>query len=1104
MSAPEEKRRWWGWGLEEVEPPSAQGFLSFLQRHVSPWPDWTLPVPELESLDPRPPSLPAALESELAAIVGRDNLRQDMRSRVLHSCGRGYRDLIRMRLGLVASPPDVVIYPTEHLQVGRILAAAAGHHAAVVPFGGGSSVVGGLELPPELRPAVCLDLRRMNRVLSLDRTGNTARVQAGIYGPDLEEALNREGFTLGHFPQSFEFSTLGGWIATRGAGHKSTRYGKIENMVLSLQAVLPQGEIRTPRSPAQAAGADLTGLLIGSEGILGVITEAEVRIRPRPEREWFGAWLFPDFDSGREAVRTMLSLGLAPATIRLSDGLETAALMAEAAGRPQGWWSRLVREKIAPLYLRRRGVTPGRASLLLIMGEGRSDEVRMEKRHVGRVCRENGGVAAGSGPARAWHETRYAAPYLRDELITRGLLVETIETAATWDRLPELYQAVNQALAESLNRGGRKSIVMTHLSHSYLDGANLYFTFLAPQERGREEEQWREAKTAATKVIVEQGGALSHHHGVGRDHKPWLDLYWGRELSGVLRAAKNRLDPLALLNPGVLIEPEVILEPGEKYRPFSPATRMAAWRRFQSEVFDLLVVGGGIVGAGVAWDASLRGLSVALVEKGDFASGTSGKSSRMIHGGLRYLKMLDLKLVRESLAERHHLLSMAPHLVKPMKHLVPVYKGEGDSRRLLQLGLWGYDALAGSKGLPHHENLTAEEILALEPSISSEGLTGGFIYYDALTDDARLTLETIKAAARAGATAANYVEAVNLDPSAELMLTRLRDIFTGQEVAVQSKCVVNAAGAWSDRVRVLADAEAQTNIKPAKGIHITFPRALKPISHVVILKGSDGRALFAVPAGQMVYVGTTDREYQGDLDSVAAEVDEVDYLIEAVNNVLAGEPLTRDKVTATWAGIRPLVAPSGKKEETKDISREHEIRIDSGRLISVYGGKLTTFRVMAAQAVERVLTLLGSETRSPAPTADLPLCGPPVLEKEVSGGFPPAVTARLKDKYGPQAETILGLARSPRLAAVLDEGLGLLAAEVTWSVQGEMAMTLVDAMVRRLGLVGLTPDNGLAAAPRVAGQMAGLLTWSEEETQRQLKAYHEYLDRTLTFQSSSR
>ncbi|MFH1138097.1 MAG: FAD-dependent oxidoreductase [Pseudomonadota bacterium] len=1094
MPVDPDRMKWWGWGDQDASAPPAEGLFAFLESRIGPLPASGPPLPRLEDLTLRPAFVPEKLKNELEAVVGGDRIRMDHLNRVRRAVGRSYRDLIRVRLNRLHSPPDAIIRPKNEAEVSRVLEICQDHGAAVVPFGGGSSVVGGLEAAPEIRPLLSLDLTGLADLLAIDAVNQTATAQAGIFGPDLEAGLARQGLTLGHFPQSFEFSTLGGWIATRGAGHKSTRYGKIEDMVLSVRVVGPGGEIRTPMTPAQAAGGDIKALLIGSEGALGVITEAVLRVRPLPEREWFDAYLLPDFGRGLEAVRMIMARGLKPSTIRLSDDVETSALMAEAAHGRRGFWGRFVFDKIAPAYLKSRGIFSDKACLLLVIGEDAG-----EKSLIGRLCRENGGVRAGSGPARLWNQTRYTAPYLRDDLIGRGLFIETMETAAMWDRLPDLYRQARAAVSRSCESQGIAGLCLTHLSHAYREGANLYFTVIAPQRPGREEEQWFDLKTAVTASFLEAGGALSHHHGVGRDHKPWLETYLGPGSVKALRAAKAQIDPWAVLNPGVLFDPEIAPQPRMLFQPFSFQTRADNLDRLnRDELLDVLVVGGGIVGSGVAWDAALRGLSVGLVEKNDFANGASGKSSRMIHGGLRYLKKLEVKLVRESLTERHHLLRMAPGLVRPDEHIVPIYK-EGDSRTFMHLGLWVYDNLAGSKGLPAHRTLSAEEILDLEPGISSEGLVGGLVYFDGLTDDARLTLETAKAAARAGALIANHVEAVEIAIDEQRVVVRLRDALTGRLFSAGARVVVNAGGAWSDRIRSLALPGATESVKPAKGIHLAYPRDLKPINRVVILKGSDGRPLFAVPSGKMVYVGATDSFYQGDLDQVRAEAGEVEYLLEAVNSFLAGPPLTREQVAVTWAGIRPLAAGE-KNEETKDISREHEIKVEAGRLVTIRGGKLTTFRSMAAQAVDKVMTLLDKSEQRPSPTDRMSLTLP-VPGRPGPAELPPAAVARIMSKYGAAAETLFQLCRSPWLSQPLDLEAGLRAVEVYWAVFGEMALTLSDAMVRRLGLTHASTDSGMSNAPKAAALMAQFLGWSREEEMRQLQDYREVVESELSFKN---
>ena len=1094
MPVDPDRIKWWGWGDIDISAPTAEGLFSFLEQRIGPLRETGLKIPDIHELTIRPSFLPEKLRKKLSDLLGDSRIRMDRVSRIRRAAGRSYRDLIRIRLNRICSPPDAVVFPQNETEIALILQFCEEHGAAVIPFGGGSGVVGGLEPGPEIRPFISMDMTRMNRVKTIDPQNHIVIAEAGVFGPDLEEALNLQGYTLGHFPQSFEFSTLGGWIATRGAGHKSTVYGKIEDMILSVNAVGPRGKLHTPVVPAHAAGGDLISLLAGSEGSLGLITEAVMRIRPLPIEEWFTSFLFPDFNQGLKAVREIMVQGVGPPTIRLSDETETAALMAEAAWKRKGTARRFFHDKLVPFYLKSKGVVQEKSCLLLAVGEDMRD---MNPLTI--ICRGFGGVKAGSGPAELWNRTRYSSPYLRDDMITRGLFVETIETAAMWDILPALGKRTCDAIEGACNDMGAPGVCLTHLSHAYREGANLYFTIIANQLKEREEEQWASIKNVAVEAIRSAGGSLSHHHGVGRDHKPWLGEYLGEASTNILKAAKNRMDPLAVLNPGVLFDPDATPEPKSKFQPFSYITRRENIKKISDATFDLLVLGGGVVGAGVAWDASLRGLSTALVEKGDFGNGASGKSSRMVHGGLRYLKMLDVKLVRESLTERHNLLRIAPHLVHPAEHIVPIYK-EGDNRTFMHLGLWIYDNLAGGRGFPPHRTLSAKETLEMEPGISPEGLMGGLVYYDGLTDDARLTLETAKAAARAGAIIANYLEAVDISLGPEKATIHLRDALTNELFFARAKVAVNACGAWSDLIRSMALDETPETVRPAKGIHIAFPRKLKPISKVIILKGNDGRPLFAVPSGRMVYAGATDSPYTGDLDEVRAEAREVDYLLEAVNSFLAGPPVTRDQVCVSWAGVRPLA--SGKKtDETKDVSREHEILVESERLISVRGGKLTTFRLMSAQTVDKAISILEQTERPPSPTDQVALMMPaPCFSAPAD--MSDKTVARIKNRYGPNAGLIFELSRSPWLGAVINPDSGLITAEVYWAVFGEMALTLTDVMKRRLGLTYSTEDNGHLCTANIAKLMANLMNWSEQETSRQIEDYQHSTALDLLFKET--
>ena len=539
--------KWWGWGREGESYPlqDSRGFWSFLEQNLGPLGQ----SPRVSSLDDilLPPSRLTSKDLEdLKELFGENGVAIDKANRINHSFGKSYVDLLRIRRGMVDSSPDVVVFPRRQEQIEDLLALASYRAWAVVPFGGGTSVVGGVEVSEKDKLTVTLDLRRMDRVLDIDRTSHTAVVQSGILGPALEKELNANGFSLGHFPQSFEFSTLGGWVATRSAGQSSTKYGKIEHLVVSLRLVSPTGVLDSPIVPADAAGPSLLQCLIGSEGTLGVITEAVVRLHPLPQNRTFASYLFPDFATGMEAVRKMLQADLRPAVLRLSDPEETAmALLLARSPRPS------LKERLGHFYVKVRGFDLQNGALLLLIFEGSDSLVSVAKREAHRYARA--GLYLGSLPARNWMKERFRHPYIRDILLDRSLMVDTLETAAPWEKLPGLYTAVRQTLCEAVLATAPGVLVFAHLSHGYPDGASLYFTFMARQQSGQEFEQWRTAKTAATEAILKHGGALSHHHGIGTMHRLWTAAYLGKEGSALLADLKKKLDPQNIMNPGKLL-----------------------------------------------------------------------------------------------------------------------------------------------------------------------------------------------------------------------------------------------------------------------------------------------------------------------------------------------------------------------------------------------------------------------------------------------------------------------------------------------------------------------------------------------------------------------
>ncbi|NLT06383.1 MAG: FAD-binding oxidoreductase [Solirubrobacterales bacterium] len=537
--------RWWGWGTDAhaIELPPAAGELLAAELGIDP----AARAERVELEDVRLPAsaLGGPARDALAAVAGLDAVDDGHAARVAHAAGRSYPDLLRLRSGALEHAPDAVVTPSSRAQLAPLLAECARHGVAVVPFGGGTSVVGGVEaLRGAHRAAIALDLRGLDALVDVDPVSLTATAEAGLLGPELERRLAARGVTLGHFPQSFEHSTVGGWVATRSAGQASSGYGRIDELVEAVAAVTPAGALETLDVPATAAGPALRELVVGSEGVLGVIAEATLRVRPLPSERRYEGWSLPGFAAGAEALRALAQAGALPDVARLSDEDETRLTM--ALGSTGG-----VGERIGRGYLSLRGRSGG--CLAFTGFEGTRDEVARRRGRAAAILRAHGAVALGQRPGRSWLRGRFAAPYLRDALLDRAVMVDTLETATTWANLQALYAAVGDALRAALRERGTAPAVMCHVSHVYRSGASLYFTFIAAQERGAELDQWRAAKRAATDAIVAAGGTITHHHAVGADHRDWLPAEIGPLGIELLRAAKDRLDPAGIMNPGKLL-----------------------------------------------------------------------------------------------------------------------------------------------------------------------------------------------------------------------------------------------------------------------------------------------------------------------------------------------------------------------------------------------------------------------------------------------------------------------------------------------------------------------------------------------------------------------
>jgi len=524
--------KWNAWGDPAAAKPLSDGIKTLLKQAVGlEDSDETDLQPDQVQL--RQSALSQEQQDELAKIVGTEFFRTADRDRLLRAGGKSTPDMLRRKDTGIQDAPDAVLLPGDDDAVAEILQFCSQHGIAVVPFGGGTNVTGGLDpVRGGFSAVISLDLRRFDQLHSLDEVSGIAELGGGVTGPDAERLLGEHGFSLGHFPQSFEFATIGGFAATRSSGQDSAGYGRFNDMILGLRMITPVGVLDLGRVAASAAGPDLRQLAIGSEGTFGVITKVRLRVHRKPDTTRYEAWSFPDFATGTAALRAVTQTATGPTVVRLSDEAETGINLAttESIGENQ--------------------ITGGCLGLTLFEGT----EEHTESRHAETraLLEAHGGKSLGDGPAQAWERGRFGAPYLRDSLLAAGALCETLETATDWSNIPTLKAAVTEALTSSLAESGTAALVMCHVSHVYPTGASLYFTVVAGQ-RGNAIDQWWAAKRAASNAIMANGGTITHHHAVGADHRPWMRQEVGDLGVQLLRAVKATLDPAGILNPGKLI-----------------------------------------------------------------------------------------------------------------------------------------------------------------------------------------------------------------------------------------------------------------------------------------------------------------------------------------------------------------------------------------------------------------------------------------------------------------------------------------------------------------------------------------------------------------------
>lgn len=548
--------RWNGWG--PVTQPNA------LPDNAPQW-VWmgealgmsslpSTPAKPLDEITLAPCRLSADMISKLSEIVGNAQVKTDNYERAFHARGKSYHDLLVLRAGRLDMAPDAVVYPRNADEVLTIVKWASDNDVTLIPFGGGSSVVGGTNaLAKSLGGAVItLDTTLMSRIIQIDKIAMTATIEAGIYGPALEAALQKHGVTLSHYPQSFQFSTLGGWIAARGAGQQSNRYGKAEKWLVSAKLATPKGMWITEATPASAAGPNLNQLVAGSEGTLGVICEATVKIHEIPSRKDYRGYLFKSFHAGVEAARRINHAEIPVSMVRLSDATETHFFQAFSSTSSQT----SLKARLQRAYLRFRGFHED-PCLMLIGHEGDDDTVAWAQSRTEAICTGLGAMKLGTSAGHRWYHGRFNSPYSRDPMMDHGVGIDTLETSTRWSNIENLHEktvtAIERAIAINMPTPQGRGIVMAHVSHSYPDGASLYFTFVFPRALDREVEQWQAIKRAASDVLLENKGTISHHHGVGLDHTPWLAEEKGAIGFELLKKIKAEMDPNGVMNPGKLL-----------------------------------------------------------------------------------------------------------------------------------------------------------------------------------------------------------------------------------------------------------------------------------------------------------------------------------------------------------------------------------------------------------------------------------------------------------------------------------------------------------------------------------------------------------------------
>ncbi len=547
--------KWWGWGVEGVgfhweDKPGFAPFVDYavgLDLHTAP----VVGMPSFEGLTVADSLASSSFVSSIAAIVGAGFVTTDKMERVVHTYGKSIRDLIRVRANLIERTPDLVVYPADENETQRVVEAAVASDVVIIPFGGGSNIASSLEpRADETRVVLSLDMGRMRELLSIDEESGLARIQAGALGPDLEAQLGARGWTLGHFPDSFTHSSLGGWIATRSSGMQSDKYGDIADIVRGLRVVRGGGILVIRAIPSSSTGPSVREMIVGSEGRLGIITEATVQVHRTPAKRDIFGYFFPNWEAGTAAMQEIAESDATPSITRVSDSRETGFSLATSKARTG--MDKFLAGTMLPTLMKSKGWNLDDICLSFIGYEGGEAHAKRQKKLVDRIVKKHGGMGVGKGPGVLYDQKKFDTPYLRDFLLDRGAAGDVSESAMPWSKVNQLHDAVRVAADKAFDEIGIKGWIMSHLSHSYHSGACLYFTFAFVMGEDPIAE-YNVVKGAIQQAFIDNGGSLSHHHGVGLEHAQWLEQDISVEGVAVMRGLFTAADPGENFNPRKIV-----------------------------------------------------------------------------------------------------------------------------------------------------------------------------------------------------------------------------------------------------------------------------------------------------------------------------------------------------------------------------------------------------------------------------------------------------------------------------------------------------------------------------------------------------------------------